>query len=363
MGDNVELEVCANCKREIPHYNYVMHTAHCARNITLCPTCKEGIPKAEFEQHAKACVKKQPKVKPIVIPTKIEQSSYFASRKEIEDKKIQQRKEKHLERLEKLVGAGNAIGHFDNATNSPTIQTSVSSPKHNSTSNLLPCQYCEIELPKSELGEHENYCGARTEKCQECGENVMFKYRELHIDTNHNFVRSPTQETPRRSVPLTSFVDYTPDYSYNPPGRSLLSTTSSTGEKLETSKEISRRLDCKTEYIRNLLHDSASITAPLRSTGAIPRHRQDKPQLRRNPPTVLVIPCEFCNTPIPHEDLIEHETGCRPDLVRYNPRREIDDMSFLLAPEPSSPDVELPCEFCADLIPASQLLSHQAACN
>lgn len=53
-----------------------------------------------------------------------------------------------------------------------------------------------------------------------------------------------------------------------------ISTTDSNGEKLETSKEISRRLDCKTEYIRNLLHDSASITAPIRPTGAVPRHHK-----------------------------------------------------------------------------------------
>ncbi|KAB0791435.1 hypothetical protein PPYR_03235 [Photinus pyralis] len=356
MADNVELEVCANCKREIPHYNYVMHTAHCARNITLCGTCKEPIPKNEFQQHAKTCVPKaKPIVKPTVPPTKIEQSSYFTARKEIEDKKSQQRQEKRMERLEKFTNIGETVGH-SKAKEPPGKRPPP--PK-----DLLPCQYCEIELPKFELGEHEDYCGARTEKCQDCGENVMFKYRQLHLDSNHGYVGSgtrPAPQTSRRPVPLTALMtdlDF-PIYSSHPPGRSMLSTTSSTGEKLETSREISRRLDCKTEYIRNLLHDSASITAPIRSTGAVPRYRA-----RRNPPTALVIPCEFCGTPIPHEELIEHETGCRPDLARYNQRREIDDMSFLLSPEPGSPDVELPCEFCSDLIPASQLLSHQAACN
>ncbi|KAL3271683.1 hypothetical protein HHI36_022156 [Cryptolaemus montrouzieri] len=43
-------------------------------------------------------------------------------------------------------------------------------------------------------------------------------------------------------------------------------------EKGESYKEISRRLDCKTEYIRNLLHDSASITVPLRHNGTVPRN-------------------------------------------------------------------------------------------
>lgn len=86
---------------------------------------------------------------------------------------------------------------------------------------------------------------------------------------------------------------------------------------------------------------------------------------RRNPPTELVIPCEFCGVPVPHDDLIEHETGCRPDLARYTPRTRA-----RFSPErddhltgPSSPDVELPCEFCGDMIPASQLYSHQIRCN
>lgn len=168
----------------------------------------------------------------------------------------------------------------------------------------------------------------------------------------------------------------------------------------------------KTEYIRNLLHDSASITVPLRSNGAVPRnhfnHNKGRsvflfvsssqhhntysccfssplpllsketlevpvvlgpapqpPSRRRNPPTELEIPCEFCDVPIPHEDLIRHQTGCRPDLARFNPRRMARSPSpeyYVATPPPSSPEVELPCEFCSDMIPASQLLRHQSTC-
>lgn len=87
---------------------------------------------------------------------------------------------------------------------------------------------------------------------------------------------------------------------------------------------------------------------------------------RSNPPTELEIPCEFCDVPIPHEDLIRHQTGCRPDLARFNPRRMMARSPspdyYVATPPPSSPEVELPCEFCSDMIPASQLLRHQATC-
>lgn len=54
---------------------------------------------------------------------------------------------------------------------------------------LLPCQYCELELPKLDLEEHENYCGSRTDKCLECGELVMFKNKQSHWDSNHGFLK------------------------------------------------------------------------------------------------------------------------------------------------------------------------------
>ena len=39
------------------------------------------------------------------------------------------------------------------------------------------------------MAEHENYCGSRTEKCSDCGEYVMLKYRTLHLDSNHGFLK------------------------------------------------------------------------------------------------------------------------------------------------------------------------------
>ena len=49
--DTEEKEMCMNCKRDISVANYQMHTAHCARHITLCQNCDEPIPKKEFTDH------------------------------------------------------------------------------------------------------------------------------------------------------------------------------------------------------------------------------------------------------------------------------------------------------------------------
>jgi hypothetical protein len=385
MNGDIEHEICGNCKKEIPQHNYVMHTAHCARNITLCHVCREPIPKNQFEAHKKSCVAVKPKTKKSEPPpVNLERSQYYQDRKAIENKKVAARKERQMQKYDRLVDTGYSLQSQKVATEA-LQQKQSEKPK----SNLLACKFCDLELPKLELEEHENYCGTRTDKCLECGELVMFKYKQIHMDSNHGFLklkdepgpraswdsstqRSATESSPiqrPRPAPLRSFSGfdstvYSFPSTYSPP-------PTVPKEKGESYKEISRRLDCKTEYIRNLLHDSASITVPLRHNGAVPRNHFNHnkgpaplPPRRRNPPTELTIPCEFCNVPIPHEDLIQHETGCRPDLARFNPRRraspETDD--YFVAPQPSSPEVELPCEFCSDMIPASQLLRHQATC-
>lgn len=45
---------------------------------------------------------------------------------------------------------------------------------------MVKCQFCELELPWNKLGEHEDYCGARTERCEKCGFSVLTKDLKDH---------------------------------------------------------------------------------------------------------------------------------------------------------------------------------------
>ncbi|CAG9861291.1 unnamed protein product [Phyllotreta striolata] len=453
MENNIEHEICNNCKKEIPQPNYVIHTMHCARNITLCKVCKEPIPKSQFPEHEKTCKKSAiPKPKPLPPATNLEKSQYFQTRKAVEDKKVEARKERQMQKMDRLVDSGyslkenstssysreNRNSYRDSSSNfggstsdtsrrdnsdssyNPRFSNGYSSPATNKAerkqekaasppppqarkpepkpTGMLSCRYCDLDLPKLELDDHENYCGTRTDKCLDCGELVMFKDKQVHMDSTHagvkrrggdrtvswdsssqrNEAASGARERPGRAIRPFAEFDYDPmpylPAAYQAPGGGARK------KEGESYKEMSRRLDCKTEYIRNILHDSAAITVPLRRSGTAPRnyfyhHEKDfslagsQPprHRRRNPPTELVIPCEFCNVPIPHEDLVQHETGCRPDLARYNPRRRAaspdEDYYSEPARQPSVDDEDLPCEFCGDMIPASQLISHQIRCT
>lgn len=138
MEDEVETKLCENCKREIPTVNFTIHNVHCARNIRVCPVCKEPVPYAELKEHHEKLHK--------LLPCK--KCGEQVCGTDLED---------HIR---------DSCAH--------TVKT---------------CRYCELELPRRDLPAHENYCGVRTEQCPDCREWVMIKYRHLHVESNHGFIR------------------------------------------------------------------------------------------------------------------------------------------------------------------------------
>ena len=71
---------------------------------------------------------------------------------------------------------------------------------------------------------------------------------------------------------------------------------------------------------------------------------------------LVALPCEFCQAMVPANQLVIHETGCRPDLASYA-------AAPVSPPSASSEEDEdidgLPCEFCGVLFPPQFLLQHQ----
>lgn len=159
--EDVETKLCENCKREIPTVNFTIHSVHCARNIRVCPVCKEPVLYAELKEHHEKFHKLQP----------CKKCGESVCGTDLED---------HIR---------DSCAH--------TIKT---------------CRFCELELPRRDLPAHENYCGVRTEQCPDCREWVMIKYRQLHVDSNHGFIRldddpapSPKKELPKSPAkPLVS---------------------------------------------------------------------------------------------------------------------------------------------------------------
>ncbi|XP_059054799.1 uncharacterized protein LOC131848867 [Achroia grisella] len=147
-----EAKICQNCKREIPAENFTIHSVHCARNIRVCPVCKEPVSNHELQDHHEKFHK--------LLPCK--QCGESVCGTDLED---------HIR---------DSCGH--------TVKS---------------CRFCELELPRRDLPPHENYCGVRTEQCPECREWVMIKYKQLHLDSNHGFLRLDDDPAPqtKKDVP------------------------------------------------------------------------------------------------------------------------------------------------------------------
>lgn len=183
-----------------------MHTAHCARNITLCPICKEPIPKNEFEKHKSKHKSNTSKVnEKIDFPKQISKFNNISqpSRETVKNvtssssytssKKVEQKTENKAPFALRDAPPGRPkeikTGKAQDKSSTEANACYVPPPTNSKTNSLLPCKFCDLELPKLDLEGHENYCGARTDKCNVCGEIVMFKYKKLHEDTNHGFLK------------------------------------------------------------------------------------------------------------------------------------------------------------------------------
>ena len=125
-------------RRDIPAANYRMHSLHCARNIALCAACDETVPRGELEEHQQE----------------------FHSTKHCPD-----------------CGAAVEAAKLEEHKASLCLK------------RVEICKYCALSQEVGELKEHMEYCGSRTEKCEECKEIIMLRNWEMHIDSNHGFIK------------------------------------------------------------------------------------------------------------------------------------------------------------------------------
>uniref|UniRef100_A0A8C5MLN1 TRAF-type zinc finger domain-containing protein 1 n=1 Tax=Leptobrachium leishanense TaxID=445787 RepID=A0A8C5MLN1_9ANUR len=110
-------------KRDIPFINFTIHEIHCKRNISVCKLCKEPFPTSDMEEHLDT------EHAPVTCKCKM-----TIEKRDLEEHEL-----------------------------------SACSLR------LVKCVFCELELAFNKLGEHVDYCGARTECCEKCGRSVMKK--------------------------------------------------------------------------------------------------------------------------------------------------------------------------------------------
>ncbi|XP_069816865.1 TRAF-type zinc finger domain-containing protein 1 isoform X2 [Dendropsophus ebraccatus] len=369
-----ETRLCGNCKRDIPADNFTIHEIHCRRNISICKMCQEPIPTSDMKDH-------------------------YDSEHALVTCKCNKTVEKcALEEHEKS-----------------------SCPLR-----LVQCQFCELEVTFNTLENHEDYCGARTEPCEKCGSSVMIKELKEHpavcgkVKQQKNPVRvnswadSREYEVPSLTGLNTrrTFTDdlysrlprHVPDRFY---GRSILTQSLKRFDDInQNTGRHSTNLDFLGQEERSRTFRN-SHSQSRKNTQAAPepadpfadndldlwsdfycKDNKMKTNVRgqnksnffpRNesmhlnsssPPTTdaIQLPCEFCEELFPEEDLILHQSGCRPGVfssVRRDSPSPPLDFNLRSSPPPADrhQSVLIPCEFCGILMEGDILFHHQDQCD
>ncbi|XP_034241617.1 uncharacterized protein LOC117645483 isoform X1 [Thrips palmi] len=273
--------LCSNCQRPIAASNYVIHSLHCQRNLMKCDKCGEAVPRSGLEEHD---------------------------------------------------------FEFHSKVNCPDCHMSVERPQldtHKKTvcrSRQQGCLYCELEMPASEISHHEDYCGSRTKKCEDCGEYVMLKYEQLHIDSNHGFLKLDDEPGPTatwikndikgRSTPTKSNNNSKPQLNI--------------GKFIDDDDDV----DDMHSLFANLLKKQNAVGSTTHYPGvAYPISGEPQRYVSRSPPPfqdvlddtsdLVALPCEFCEAMIPVNQLILHQTGCRMDIASFGrPKKSQNDSTM-----------------------------------
>ncbi|XP_075034591.1 TRAF-type zinc finger domain-containing protein 1 isoform X2 [Mixophyes fleayi] len=329
-----ETRLCGNCKRDIPMINFTIHEIHCRRNISVCKICKEPFPTSDMDEHVTN------EHAPVTCKCKMSMEKYML--------------EEHERSACPL--------------------------------RLVKCQFCELELAFNKLEDHEDYCGARTERCEKCGCSVMTK------DLNYHPIECGKVAPPKKPARVHSWTDRDYEGAWFEPPNNRSTFTDSLYSRMPM--HLPNRFYGKSILTQSLKAFDGEIA---QNTGREQNRVREQTNLPRDiPEQIWEVPKEkpkaqcsydsfqsashrnktpFNPEPNPpftergkefwmdfySKDSLNKVTSHGPSSLNYFS----DDKSlpFDVPSGPTTDDTQLPCEFCEELFPEQDLILHQSACN
>lgn len=123
------MNICNNCSKQISEQSWILHQAICNRHRKPCEYCCEYIPLYDYSGHI--------------------QDFHTYWKCECGQQILLTGKNAHLQ--------------------------------NDCPNKLINCKYCELPLPIHKIMEHEEDCGNRTDTCEKCGKNIMYKNMTTHF--------------------------------------------------------------------------------------------------------------------------------------------------------------------------------------
>ncbi|XP_073419460.1 TRAF-type zinc finger domain-containing protein 1 isoform X2 [Dendrobates tinctorius] len=324
-----ETRLCGNCKRDIPTVNFTMHEVHCRRNICVCDLCKEPVHRSDLEDH-------------------------------------------------------HATEHASVTCKCNMTMEKCAMEEHEKAAcplRLVKCQFCELEVTCNTLGNHEDYCGARTEPCDKCGSSVMIKDLQDHPTVCgkvkpqkkpmrvHSWASNRSYELPLHSAPRSStFTDRLhSEIKRNVPkrfyGKSIL-----TPEFGDLNQNPRREQNLGREQSNLDLDQDIPLDYLLREHSNAFSNDDFHFQSRQNDTRASP---ERYSPSSENNQQFWHNFYCKDNNMKTNVRGR-SNLNYFSSNEsvhvnspstPSADSTQLPCEFCEKLFPEDDLILHQSACG
>ncbi|KAK6191626.1 hypothetical protein SNE40_003268 [Patella caerulea] len=302
-------QYCNNCKKNIASTNFVMHEMHCKRHIILCKKCNEPVPRSEEEEHFE---------------------SYHAEigcdlcKMKVEKSKL----EHHME------------------------AECLSKPKN--------CAFCELQMPQCDLPDHESYCGTRTEPCASCDQYIMIKDFTLHLESGCQY---PTPKPPPAAPSYRSRrTDFNDPFSFDEIHRFLDDADVPSFVQIGSDNQFmgASSFGRRGDRLRNNTSDRTRKNTTNRKSEV---NRQN--ELSNSPPDTSYDSML--------SQLLSASQNPADDLTQYVETIQKQSNPPVLSgtEEPGSnsninryyAEDQLPCEFCGDLFPPTDIIQHQSGCE
>lgn len=398
-----ETKTCTNCQKAIPAANFTIHSVHCVSRLTVCEKCKESIPRKELQNHLDlfhkkiSCDKcneivekgaidiheKNHCCKRLVICSYCDMELLFADWNEHETycgartEKCTKcghyimMKQQSIHLASECRKLQNTAAEINKLPVSSAAVVNIFTPKCNYHSDIKVKKISVIKREPvqpnpnkrtNEMPQVNN--GAKEMKKKEASKtdlqnqhygvsNELDALLALQLSEDQESVQlhdasSSVENLPSFMMPSIEFVDSMQE-----------------SRQTQTSAVHSIWGDVEDDVFKNFV-------SPLEV-----RSSEEDPSL----------PCEFCGELYSADELILHQSGCRPDVAHglenfmtidnslapsvssdrdLNPDRGDDQWVAATGNAMNTTDLDLtqlPCEFCGEQFPLEFLVEHQNYCE
>ncbi|XP_063820435.1 TRAF-type zinc finger domain-containing protein 1 [Pseudophryne corroboree] len=389
-----ETRLCGNCKHDVPVINFTIHEIHCRRNISMCKVCKEPFPTSDMEEHMTR------EHTPVTCKCKMTMEKYELEEHERSACPLRLLKCQFCE----LELAVNKLEDHEEYCGARTER----------------CDNCGCSVMTKDLQDHPVHCGkvtapkkpARVHSWTETDyEGSWFEPFSSRSTFTDNMYSQMPKHLPSRfygnsilTQSLKAFDDEVAQNTRRAQNRVREQTNVPRDIPVHTWQQLpEERPNAQRDYdtFQSLSNRDATLFNPgpdppytgrgkdfwvnfysKDSVKKMTSHEQSSPNYFYeddplpidvpSPPTTddIQLPCEFCEELFPEQDLILHQSGCKPSASFFNRRPSPSPLEDLIQNPRSSPpavdyshSILIPCEFCGVLMEGEILFHHQDQCD